>query len=130
MDRIRDNLEFYTNFDILCFNETNCNMNSLPFEGRELALEGFHEPILQAPARTSSKGGGLAIYVNKNFANAVDIIVRELVENSSPQGGEFLVIEIKNARTRNTIICNYYRSPNSDVAKFIDKINSVMAGLN
>ena len=49
IDCIRDNLDFYNRFDILCFNETNCNPNSLPFAGKELTLEGFNEPILQKP---------------------------------------------------------------------------------
>ena len=63
---IRDNVSHYAKFDVLCLNETNCDPKNLPFGGNELELEGFHAPILQAPARSSGKGGGLAIYIKKN----------------------------------------------------------------
>ena len=52
---IRDNITHYAKFDILCFNETNCDPTNLPFGGNELDLDFFHKPILQAPARLSGK---------------------------------------------------------------------------
>ena len=54
---------------MLCFNETNCNPENLPFGGTELGLENFHRPFFQSPARSSNRGGGLAIYVNKNLTS-------------------------------------------------------------
>ena len=129
IDRFRENIDFYSKFDILCFNETNCNVANLPFQGNELALDGFHAPFLQAPTRDSNKGGGLAIYVNQRLANNDEIIVKS-VANSCPSGGEFQALEIKQNQAKNIIICNYYRSPNSDYNKFLEKIESVLANLS
>ena len=55
---LRDNISHYSKFDILSFNESNCDPLSLPFGGKELILENFHAPIMQAPSRSSNRGGG------------------------------------------------------------------------
>ena len=67
MPTIIDNIDHFSKFDVLCFNETNCSILKLPFGGRELELGPFHPPIIQSPARNSSRGGGLVIYLNKKF---------------------------------------------------------------
>ena len=67
INTIKDEIVNFSKFDILCFNETGCSILRLPFGGTELKLDTFHPPIIQGPARASNKGGGLIIYVNKNF---------------------------------------------------------------
>ena len=56
-------------FDVLCLNETSTAVEELPFGGMELEIDGFHAPFVQNPIRASARGGGLAIYVNKQFIN-------------------------------------------------------------
>ena len=93
---LKENIEHYSKFDALCLNEINLNPHNLPFKGDELILENFHKPIIQSPARASNKGGGLAIYVNKNLtAEANCKIMTDLSYNLDPKNGEFLFVEIK-----------------------------------
>ena len=93
---IRDDIEEYEKFDLLLFNETSCNPENSPEGLRDYELPGFHTPTLQAPARTSCKGGGLAIYVNENLCNHDDFhIIDTISSNNAPSHGEFLFIEIK-----------------------------------
>ena len=128
---LRDNISHYSKFDILCFNETNCDPKNLPFGGNELDLDFFHKPIIQAPARVSGKGGGLAIYVNKKLAAPSDIEILNCVScNSNPMQGEFLTIEIKLKNRKNLIICNMYRSPSGDLERFLEKQNQILQKLN
>ena len=70
---IREQYETILNCDILCFNETNCTEEKLPNGLDDLKLEGFHEPIIQAPARKSGRGGGLAVYINKRVSDSEKI---------------------------------------------------------
>ena len=65
-DFLAEEIEHFQNYDILCFNETNCNVDKLLNGINDLLLEGFHPPILQNPTRKTNKGGGLATYINKN----------------------------------------------------------------
>ena len=130
IDNIRENLEFYQKFDIICFNETNLNEENLPFGGNELHLDDFHSPFLQRPARSSSRGGGLAIYVHTRLGNPQCVKIRpNLCENSDPLSGEFLTIEIQQEKAKNIVVCNYYRSPNSDYLKFSRKIEELLTKL-
>ena len=127
---IRENLQQYNKFDVLCINECNCNAENLPFQGSELELEGFHPPFLQAPARASNRGGGLAIYVNKNFCELSDIQVKsDMSYRDDANTGEFQVIEIAINGHKNAILCNFYRSPSGNVQNFIDKLESVLQQL-
>ena len=50
------NIDDYKKFDALCFNETSCDPDNLPFGTNELKLEGFHDPVVQKPTRTSTRG--------------------------------------------------------------------------
>ena len=118
-----DNIDHFANFDILCFNETNCSILKLPFGGRELELAPFHPPIIQSPARNSSRGGGLVIYLNKKFCTINDYkILSSLSSNSNPNQGEFLFIEITR-KCKNIIIGNMYRSPSFDTNLFINQLD-------
>ena len=56
---ICDNVSDYQKYDILCFNETNCNPDKLANGLDDLMIEGFHSPIVQSPVRNSDRGGGL-----------------------------------------------------------------------
>ena len=92
---IRDSLDHFSKFDIICFNETNCIPEKLPFGDTELFLENFYAPILQSPTRTSGRGGGLAIYLNKTFCLESDYkVLNAFSENSSIANGEYLFVEI------------------------------------
>ena len=129
-DHIRDQIEFYSKFDVLCFNETNCDFEDLPFKGDEMQLLNFHPPFFQKPARKSNKGGGLITYVKKDLCNLSDISIKEeLSFNDDPKFGEFLTLEIKFKRRKNVIICNYYRSPSGIVSSFLEKFNALHSKL-
>ena len=111
-------------FDILCFNETSCRTSELPFGVQEIILDGFHEPIIQEPARASGLGGGLAIYVSKKLC--IDSTKISICENLSSsenfEHGEHLYIEIDmGSKTKNIIIGNLYRSPSGRLIDFQEK---------
>ena len=124
---IRENIAHYSKFDILCFNETNCDPLNLPFSGTELEIENFHQPILQSPARSSNKGGGLAIFVKKTLCAFSDIETKtDLSNNRDPLHGEFQTIEISLKNRKNVIVCNMYRSPSGSLPQFMDKLNDTL----
>ena len=128
---IIDNLSFFSRFDIICLNETNCNPANLPFGGQELFLEGFHPPHIQRPSRASDKGGGLAIYINKRCTDYLNITLLEhLTDCSNAGSGEFLTLEIHRENSKNIIVSNYYRSPNSDPLLFLSRIDSILSNLH
>ena len=128
---IRESIIHYSKFDVLCFNETNCDPKKLPFDGNELELEHFHKPFLQSPARSSGKGGGLAIYVNKRLAARSDItIMSDLSFNNDLNNGEFLTIEIKIKNRKNIIISNMYRSPSGKPESFLEKLDQTLQKLS
>ena len=133
IDLLRNNIEFYEKFDVLLFNEINLIKEKLPNGISDLLLPGFHEPIVQNPLRTSGKGGGLAIYVNKRVCDDEDNI--ELFtpyhepENNS---GEFQFIKLKECKgNRKTVILgNVYRSPLNKPEKFNKLYDSIMQKLD
>ena len=59
ISKLRDGIDFYQKFDVLCFNECNLKLEKLPKGIEDILLEGFYEPILQPPARSSGRGGSL-----------------------------------------------------------------------
>ena len=120
---IRDDINEYTKFDILSFTETSCNPENSPGGARDFELPGFHPPTLQIPARTSCKGGGLAIYVNENLCSHDDFHVLDpLSSNNAPSNGEFLFINIKLRKNINRvcIIGTTYRSPSATPANYLE----------
>ena len=64
---IRDELQNYAKFDILCFNETCCSIDCLPFGGNELELEPFYPPIMQSPSRQSNRGVAFPFILTRTF---------------------------------------------------------------
>ena len=83
---MRDEIDQYIKFDILCFNETSCDPDKSAGGIADFELEGFQTPILQKPSRASGKGGGLAIYINKNTCSADDFkTLYQLCSNGTPR---------------------------------------------
>ena len=122
--QIRDEIDHYSKFDIICFNETSCMLKNLPFGETELRLEGFNPPIIQEPCRMTGRGGGLAIYVNQGFADPTSVkTISELCSNEEVESGEHQVIEITRSNNqKNIVICNMYRSPSKTPTKFIERL--------
>ena len=125
-------IELYQNYDVLCFNETNCIVDKLPNGINDLLLEGFHEPIMQDPIRASGKGGGLAIYVNKRACELENI--EQFIPNPDPQNtsGEFQFIKLKlcKGQQKTVIIGNIYRSPSRNPDSFNTLFDSVLQKLD
>ena len=129
ISNLNENSDEYAKFDVLCFNETNCDPQNFTFGVSELTLNGFHPPFIQTPARASNKGGGLAIYVNKNLTTEINCkVLSELSSNTDPNKGEFLFLEIK-TKYKTIIVCNMYRSPSGDVNSFISELDSRLQAL-
>ena len=118
--------------DVLCLCETNLKLERLPNGLDDVSIEGFHEPIFKDPHRKSGKGGGLVVYINKKFCDSDAITELEFIDTSTnPEPdppGEFLFVKIglqlqntnnKTDSTKNLIVGNVYRSPSSNLGKFI-----------
>ena len=131
--KLRDNIDHYQKFDMLCFNECNLKLDQLPHGIPDIELDGFHEPILQPPIRSSGRGGGLAIYVNKRICEESDID-SEFNPNTEPDNfnGEFQFIKIKNFKgsNRTVIFGNVYRSPSRNAEKFNALFENVLQKLD
>ena len=131
--KLRDNIDHYQKFDMLCFNECNLKLDQLPHGIPDIELDGFHEPILQPPIRSSGRGGGLAIYVNKRICEESDID-SEFNPNPEPDNfnGEFQFIKIKNFKgsNRTVIFGNVYRSPSRNAEKFNALFENVLQKLD
>ena len=115
-------------FDIICLSETNIDPE-LIFNEHFYDLIGFHSPILQKPNRTSLRGGGLAIYINKDTFDIDSYkILDKLCINTSLQTGEFQFIEINTGhKNKNLIIGNFYRSPSQhSPSSFIEHLDKTM----
>ena len=129
ISKLNENSDEYSKFDVLAFNEINLDPQNLTFGVSELTLNGFHPPFIQAPARASNKGGGLAIYVNKSLTTVSNCkVLSELSSNADPNKGEFLFLEIK-TKYKTIIVCNMYRSPSGDVNSFISELDTRLQAL-
>ena len=53
IDNIRENIDLYQKYDVLCFNETNLKFEKLPNGMNDISLEGFHDPLVRDPVRNS-----------------------------------------------------------------------------
>ena len=121
IEKLRDNIAFYEKFDVLLFNETNCIKSKLPNGLNDITLAGFHDPVIQDPIRSTGKGGGLAIYINKRICSDEDNIQPfspyDEPENTS---GEFQFVKIKECKghLKTVVIGNVYRSPSNRPDKF------------
>ena len=130
IEYIADNMTLFNRFDVFCFNETNCREGKLANGLSDLALEGFHPPILKAPYRTSGRGGGLAVYVRKTVCceDDIDIIDLGLDETLTGGEGEFLPLRIRNCKGKNrsVILLNTYRSPSKKPSKFYEVLEHAL----
>ena len=98
----------------MLFNETNCIEENLPNGKSDVAIPGFHEPVMQNPVRGTGKGGGLAIYINTRVCESESDIVKITPYNEPGNfSGEFQFVKVKECKGhRKTIILgNVYRSP-------------------
>lgn len=134
-DFLAEEIEHFQNYDILCFNETNCNVEKLPNGINDLLLEGFHPPILQNPTRKTNKGGGLATYINKNVCGIDEyekFVPKNMEELTSELDGEFMLVKLKRCKNikKTMILCNTYRSPSRSPENFIDRLETLLQGLN
>ena len=113
--KLRENINFYKKFDALLFNEANCIVDKLPNKMNDILLENFHEPLVKNPTRSSGRGGGLVIYINKRVCEDPDENIVEFDPYSEPGNncGEFQFIKIKNCKghRKTAILGNVYRSP-------------------
>ena len=121
----------YQKYDVLCFNETNCNTDKLPNGLSDLELEGFHPPFIQAPKRASCRGGGLATYVNKKVCDYDKIEIVDLNSESSNLEGEILLLKIKQCKgfDKSVMIGNLYRSPSRQPTNFITQLDNILQKL-
>ena len=129
---LRENIDFYEKFDVLLFNETNFKEDKLPNGIGDITLEGFYNPIVQDPIRTSAKGGGLVAYVNKRVCDEDNIKVFVPYNDTENFSGEFQFIKIKDCKyNRKTIIlANVYRSPSSKPEEFNQYFGSILQKLD
>ena len=96
ISHLRENIDYYEKFDALLFNEANCIVENLPNGLDDILLDKFHIPKVQSPARTSGRGGGLVIYVNKRICSEDDIIEFDPYSEPDNKCGEFQFIKIQN----------------------------------
>ena len=132
VDKINENIHDFQKFDVICLNETNCDIGKLPNGINDILLQGFNPPIIKAPARKSCKGGGLAIYTRESIFNADEIEKIELRNvDETTFDGEFLFIKLKYHKNSNKsiIIGNTYRSPSSKPEKYIEMLENVLSSL-
>ena len=131
--KLRENIVFYEKFDVLLFNETNCIKEKLPNGISDVTLPGFHDPILQNPIRSTGKGGGLAIYVNKRVCDDADnILPFNPYTEPDNNSGEFQfvkIIECKGQR-KTVILGNAYRSPSKKPEKFNNYFDLILQKLD
>jgi ribosomal protein S18 len=125
---IKEDIELYQKFDILCFNETNCIVDKLPNGLDDLLLDGFHDPLVKAPIRTTGKGGGLAIYINTDVCDFDDIEQFEPNPDPSSLHCEFQFIKINRCKGSNNtvIIGNVYRSPSRNPDEFNTTLDATL----
>ena len=132
LSNVRDEISNYSKFDVICFNETSCQLSKLANGMSDLLLEGFHQPIIQDPVRKSGRGGGLAIYVNSRVCDDTDIDILDTGLDKASYAGEFLAIRIRHCKGSNEskVICNIYRSPSHKEPDFFTLQEAVLNKLN
>ena len=133
ISKLRDGIDYYQKFDFLCFNECNLKLEKIPNAIEDILLEGFQEPILQPPARSSGRGGGLAIYVNNRIYEETDINSKfNLNPEPDNVNGEFQFIKIKifKRSNRTATFGNVYRSPSRNAEKFNMLLANVLQKLH
>lgn len=137
IDYLRENIDHFEKFDIICFNETNCDPDLLPNGINDITLDGFHMPSYKKPSRVSNRGGGLITYVNKRVCDEDDIKTLEfsnIITSESAPELEYLIIQIKvklaNNRHVNYIVGNFYRSPSANPTQSMTVLTEVLTALD
>ena len=133
IDKFREEIETYSNFDVLSFNETNCTFKKLPNGVTDIILENFHEPILQDPIRKTGRDGGLALYINKKVCDQEQIeSFRPKFEGDGDPNGEFQFVKIHDCKKSNKtkLLVNVYRSPSRNVDNFVELLDNVLRSLD
>ena len=97
-----------------------------------MILDGFHEPLLQDPTRSSGKGGGLVTWVNTRVCEEDEIEPVTTYSEPDNNSGEFQFFKIINCKKskKSVIIGNVYRSPALNPNKFNDLFNKVLQKLH
>ena len=128
---LKEEIDTFSKYDILCFNETNCTLEKLPNGITDLLLDHFYEPIVQDPIRKSGLGGGLAMYINKRVCDPENIEIFQAKIDISDTSGEFQFVKIHNCKgfNKTKIIANIYRSPNRSTENFIKLLDGTMRNL-
>ena len=123
---MREEIELFQKFDVICFNETNCKLKK-----EDLILDGFYEPLVQKPTRSSRKGGGLVTWVNTRVCDENEIVPVPTYSEPGNNSGEFQFFKITNCKKskKSVLIGNVYRSPSLNPNKFNELFNKVLQKL-
>ena len=118
VDHFREEIETHNKYDILCLCETNVIREKLASDLDSIMLDGFHEPFVQDPLRTSGKGGGLIIFVHKRVCDFDQIEPLDADIDPTDCSGEFQLLKLHKCKGFNNtkIIGNIYRSPQGVLA--------------
>ena len=133
---LRENIDHFRKFDVICLNETNCDPSTLANGINDITLDGFHIPFTKKPNRTSNRGGGLTIYVNVRVCDEQNLELLEIPiethQNSAPFECLFLQIKLKlsNNDHKSYIIGNFYRSPSINPSLSLDQFDDILGKLD
>ena len=128
IEKLRENIDYFQKFDVICFNETNCIVEKLPNGIHDITLQGFHEPLVKNPIRSTGKGGGLVTYVNTRVCEEDSMVVLDHNPEAQETAGEFQFTKIKNclALGKSIVIGNVYRSPSRNPEAFLTLFEKVL----
>ena len=136
ISHLRENIDHFQKFDVICLNEINCDPNTLANGINDISLVGFHAPFTKKPNRVTNRGGGLAIYVNlrvceEEYLELIDIVPDDSVNNFSMEC-MFLQIKLKltNNGQKSYVIGNFYRSPSTNPTSSLDQLENILTKLD
>ena len=136
IENLRENIDYYKNWDVICLNEINCDPTTLANGLNDIQLEGFYSPITQKPFRASNKGGGLAVYINRRVCEEQDfeILHTSSEENTDSPLCESMFLQLKfrlsNGSFKKIIIGNFYRTPSCNPKDAISHIENIISQLD
>ena len=116
----------------MCLCETNVIREKLASDLNSIMLDGFHEPFVQDPLRTSGKGGGLIIFIHKRVCEFEQIEPLAVDIDPTDCSGEFQLLKLHKCKGFNNtkIIGNIYRSPSRSSDKFVNLFDFICRSLN
>ena len=136
---IRENIDSFQKFDVLCFCETGIDVSNLPNGIDDITIDGFYNPLTTKPARDSNKGGGLAVYVNHRVCNETDTVKLDLNSTdetaaSAQQQCEFMFVKLSISMANSSnkkayIIGNFYRSPSNNPRQFLEQMDNILVSI-